>query len=84
MSALDDRIQHIVDKAIRKERAFQRQVLAEVIVELQERGGMNGNALDRLDALDADIKELFGRGPDRDGVYRRQYHTPQARPDRNG
>jgi hypothetical protein len=74
MSALDDRIQRVVDAAIRKERAFMRQVIAEVIV---AHGGLNGDALERIDA---DIRELFARGPDRNGVYRRQYHTPQPRP----
>ena len=78
MSALDDRIQRVVDAAIRKERAFMRQVVGTVIAEvIATRGGMNGDALERIDA---DIRELFARGPDRAGVYRRQFHTPQARP----
>jgi len=54
-------------------------VLAEVIVELQAHGGMNGDALERIDAIDADIRELFSRGPDRNGVVRRQFYTPRPR-----
>jgi len=79
MSALDDRIERIVAEAIRKERRRTRQVLAEVIVELQAHGGMNGDALERIDAIDADIRELFSRGPDRNGVVRRQFYTPRPR-----
>jgi hypothetical protein len=74
MSALDEKIQAHVDAAIRKERAFTRQVLGEVISELQARGGMDG---DMLAKLNDDVHELFQNRPDSRGVIRRQYFTPR-------
>ena len=79
MSALDDRIQRVVDAAIRKERAFMREVIGEVVAELQARGGIVGDALDKINS---DIHELFNNRPDSRGIIRRQYFTP--RPERNG
>jgi hypothetical protein len=79
MSALDDRIQRVVDAAIRKERAFMREVIGEVVAELQARGGIDGDALDKINS---DIHELFNNRPDSRGIIRRQYFTP--RPERNG
>jgi hypothetical protein len=74
MSALDDRIQAIVDAAILKERGFMRQVIAEVIADLQVRGGADD---DLLAKLNDDVHELFQNRPDSRGIVRRQYFTPR-------
>jgi hypothetical protein len=79
MSALDEKIQRVVDAAIRKERAFMREVIGEVIAELQARGGTDG---DMLAKLNDDVHELFQNRPDSRGIIRRQFFTP--RPDRHG
>jgi hypothetical protein len=79
MSALDDRIQRVVDAAIRKERAFMREVIGEVLAELQAHTGTDG---DMLAKLNDDVHELFQNRPDSRGIVRRQYFTP--RPERNG
>jgi hypothetical protein len=79
MSALDDRIQRLVDAAIQQERKRTRAVIAEVIAELQARSGIDG---DMLGKINDDIHELFNNRPDSRGIIRRQCFTP--RPERNG
>jgi hypothetical protein len=74
MSALDERIKAYVDAAIRRERAFMREVLGEVLAELQKRGGTDS---DMLAKLSDDVHELFQNRPDSRGVIRRQYFTPR-------
>jgi hypothetical protein len=80
MSALDERIQRIVDAAIKQERVRTEALLAEVVAELQRRFNQQFERADGLlDTLNGDVRELYGNKPDRHGVIRKQFFTPRAR-----
>jgi hypothetical protein len=80
MSSLDERIRAVVDAAIVKERARSEAVLAEVVAELQRRFNQRFERADGLlDTLNGDVRELYGNKPDRHGVIRKQFFTPQPR-----
>jgi hypothetical protein len=83
MSALDEKIRHEVESAIRAERRRTRELLGEVLAEMERRFDAKLSRADNaLDRLNGDVHELFGRQPDANGIIRRQFFTP--RPDRHG
>jgi len=80
MSALDDRIERAVDAAIREERKRTEALLGEVVAELQRRFDQRFERADGLlDTLNGDVRELYGNKPDRHGIIRKQFFTPQPR-----
>jgi hypothetical protein len=80
MSALDDRIERIVAEALRKERAFTRQVVGQVLGELMiDINARLGKTNAAVDEAGDNIRELFNNKPDADGVIRKQWFTPRPR-----
>ena len=81
LSALDERIQRQIEVAIRAERARNREMWAEIVIEIERRAAKKLGRADAgaLEKVEADIRELFAREPDRNGVVRREYFSPRPR-----
>jgi hypothetical protein len=78
MSALDTRIERVVMKAIIEERKRTREVLGQVLGELMaDINEKLGKTADAADEAGAGVRELFARGPDQNGIVRRQFFTPR-------
>ena len=81
MSALDERIRRQIEVAIRAERERNRGLWAEIVIEIERRAAKKFGRADAaaLEKVEADIRELFAREPDRNGIVRREYFSPRPR-----
>jgi hypothetical protein len=54
---------------------------AEIVIEIERRAAKKLGRADAgaLEKVEADIRELFAREPDRNGVVRREYFSPRPR-----